>query len=134
MKTVSRWVLPMALGVALWGLSVAGSLASPPPHVTGGQAFFVTEPGDTAGPQQATTHVDQAVEVHLKVNLSDGTVKDVSEDELTSYSSGGHGSFNGEEYTPGAAEANKAFPLYAYYHDPSSGQTWTFTVHLVVRP
>ena len=138
MKTVSRLILSTLMGGTLLGLAVSSSLGgvatNPCPHATGGQAFFVTGGGDSSAGQQVTTHVGQSVEVHLKINLSDGTVEDVSEDSCTSFASGGHGSFNGEDYTPSAADANKAFPLYAFYHDMCTGQTWTFTVHLVVRP
>ena len=141
MKTPTHRLLATVMSAALVGLTVpityAGVATVPCPTATGGRAFFVgtgSEGYEADIGQQVTTYVGQPVEVHLKIKLSDGTVQDVSEDDCASFSSGGHGAFSDEYYTPGPAEANKAFPLYAFYQDMCNGTTWTFTVHLVVRP
>ena len=109
------------------------------PYVTGGRLAFCMDNGRVDLGQQVTAHVGQNVFLCLHVNLSDGSVANVTQNGNTSYSVGtGTGYIRHFElvelYVPPAADANKQFPLYAIYHDACKNVDWTFTVSLHVIP
>jgi hypothetical protein len=132
----SSAVLVTALALA----AAAPARAAGCPYVTGGRLFYCYFNGSGDLGQQATRSVDNPIAFRLHVNLSDGTVADVSLSDNTTYSAGtGMGFFSylyvgAEFYVPLQADVNKQFPLYAIYHDPCKNVNWTFTVSLHVIP
>ena len=128
-------VLVTALALA----AAAPARAQNCPYVTGGRLAFCMDNGRVDLGQQVTAHVGQNVFLCLHVNLSDGSVANVTQNGNTSYSVGtGTGYIRHFElvelYVPPAADANKQFPLYAIYHDACKNVNWTFTVSLHVIP
>jgi hypothetical protein len=139
-RRLARLVLAGALVAVLGAASappapaVTSVPAAPCAYVTGGRAFFHDN-----SQQQLTINVNQFALPNLQVRLSNGQTLDVSSNPNTTYSTNGAGQIEGSSatffsYLAVAADANKAFPIYAKYFDPCKGVTWTFTMSLHVIP
>jgi len=137
-RRISYLLIAATQFVTLMTLSARATRATlnpcPCAYVTGGRAIYTSAEGlNDLGQDEHIRYPSSSDQVHLIVNLSDGSRKDVSLLPLAvTYASGGQGYFADERYVPCEADINREFPLYAIYQDPCTGQTWTFTVHLHV--